>query len=68
VKITEAGRQHLGGLLAQLSDEQVTALFGGARFDQSKGLIGFKATPIPEWVRVFKQKVRQITDGPACPQ
>ena len=68
VKITEAGRQHLGGLLAQLSDEQVTALFSGARFDQSKGIIGFKSTPIPEWVRVFKQKVRQITDGPACPQ
>jgi hypothetical protein len=68
VKITEAGRQHLGGLLAQLSDDQVTALFSGARFDQSKGIIGFKSTPIPEWVRVFKQKVRQITDGPACPQ
>ena len=47
---------------------RLTALFGGARFDQSKGMIGFKATPIPEWVRVFKQKVRQITDGPACPQ
>jgi hypothetical protein len=46
----------------------LTALFSGARFDQSKGLIGFKTTPIPEWVRVFKQKVRQITDGPACPQ
>jgi hypothetical protein len=68
VTITEAGRQHLGGLLAQLSDEQVTALFSSARFDQSKGIIGFKSTPIPEWVRVFKQKVRQITDGPPCPQ
>jgi hypothetical protein len=68
VKITEAGRQHLGTLLTQLSDEQLTALFGGARFDQSKGMIGFKATPVPEWVRVFKQKVRQVTDGPACPQ
>ena len=68
VKITEAGRQHLGSLLTQLSDEQLTALFGGARFDQSKGMIGFKATPVPEWVRVFKQKVRQVTDGPGCPQ
>lgn len=68
VTITEAGRKHLGALLTQLSDAQLTALFSGARFDQSKGMIGFKATPIPEWVRVFKQKVRQITDGPRCPQ
>jgi len=68
VKITDAGRRHLGALLTQLSDAQLTALFSGARFDQSKGMIGFTTTPIPEWVRVFKQKVRQITDGPACPQ
>lgn len=68
VKITEAGRRHLGGLLTQLSDAQLTALFSGARFDQSKGMIGFTTTPIAEWVRVFKQKVRQITDGPRCPQ
>jgi hypothetical protein len=68
VKITDAGRRHLGSLLTQLSDAQLTALFSGARFDQSKGLIGFTTTPIPDWVRVFKQKVRQITEGPACPQ
>jgi len=68
VKITEAGRQHLGSLLKQLSDEQLSALFSGARFDQSKGLVGFTATPVPDWVRAFKHKVRQITDGPACPQ
>ena len=68
VKITEAGRQHLGALLQQLSDAQLTALFSGARFDQPKGMIGFTTTPIADWVRVFKQKVRQITDGPACPQ
>jgi hypothetical protein len=68
VKITEAGRRHLASLLKQLSDEQLTALFSGARFDRSKGMIGFKASPVPEWVRVFKHKIRQITDGPACPQ
>jgi hypothetical protein len=68
VKITEAGRKHLASLLRQLTDEQLTALFRGARFDQSKGMIGFTASPIPEWVRVFKAKVREISDGPPCSQ
>jgi hypothetical protein len=66
--ISEAGRQHLASLLGQLSDQQITALFAGARFDQSKGMIGFTATPLPEWVRAFKKKVRAISDGPPCPR
>ena len=68
VKISEAGRQHLASLLGQLSDQQITALFAGARFDQSKGMIGFTASPVPDWVRAFKKRVRQISDGPQCPQ
>jgi len=68
VKISEAGRKHLGGLLSQLSDTQISDLFRSARFDQPSGFITKKATPLPEWVRVFKLKVRQINDGPACPQ
>ena len=68
VKITEAGRRHLLSLLTQLTDAQIAALFRGARFDQAKGLIGFTATPVSEWVRVFKAKVRQIAAGPPCPQ
>ena len=68
MKISEAGRQHLASLLGQLSDQQITALFAGARFDQSKGMIGFTATPVPEWVRAFKKKVQAISDGPPCPQ
>lgn len=68
VKITDRGRRHLASLLGQLSDQQISALFAGARFDQAKGLIGFAASPISEWTRVFKMKVRQIADGPACPQ
>ncbi len=68
VRISEAGRRHLSTLLAQLSDAQIAALFAGARFDQSKGMIGFTTTPVSEWVRVFKQKVREISAGPACPQ
>jgi hypothetical protein len=68
VKITEAGRQHLGGLLSQLSDQQIEDLFTSARFDQPTGLIGLHSSPISDWVRVFKAKVKQITEGPSCPQ
>jgi hypothetical protein len=69
VKITEAGRQHLGGLLTQLSDRQLDQLFRDARFDHATGLIGgVKATPIEEWVAQFKARVATITAGPACPQ
>ena len=69
VKISEAGRKHLGSLLSQLSDQQLDALFRGARFDQSTGMFGgVKATPIEEWVKAFKTRVKQITDGPSCPQ
>ena len=68
VKITERGRRHLASLLQQLSDRQIDGLFAGARFDQAKGLVGFTASPVHEWSRVFKAKVRQIADGPACPQ
>jgi hypothetical protein len=68
VRITDAGRKHLGGLLSQLSDAQLADLFRSARFDQPTGLLTKHSTPVPEWVRVFKAKTRQITDGPPCPQ
>jgi hypothetical protein len=29
---------------------------------------GVKATPIEEWVKAFKARVQQITEGPPCPQ
>lgn len=67
VTITDAGRRHLGGLLSQLTDQQVEAMFKSARFDQSAGLLGGKGAPISEWVRVFRAKVREITDGAPCP-
>lgn len=67
-RISDAGRKHLASLLEQLTDQQITALFSGARFDQAKGMVGFNASPVSDWVRVFKKKVRQIADGPACPQ
>ena len=68
VRITERGRKHLASLLQQLSDQQISALYAGARFDQAKGMVGFNTSPVSEWTRVFKKKVQQIADGPACPQ
>jgi hypothetical protein len=64
--ISEAGRRHLGGLLTQLTDRQIADLFTGARFDKKHGLFS-GAHPVPDWVRVFKQKVAEISGGPACP-
>jgi hypothetical protein len=68
VTISEAGRKHLAGLLSQLTDQQITGMFRTARFDQSAGLLGGHAAPISEWVRVFRAKVGQITEGPSCPR
>jgi hypothetical protein len=69
VKISEAGRKHLGNLLSQLTDDQLRDLFTSARFDQVSGLFGNRtAAPIAEWVTAFHEKVAQITDGPSCPQ
>jgi hypothetical protein len=67
-KVTDAGRRHLGGLMSQLSDQQIEALFRSARFDQPTGMLAKHSSPIAEWVRVFKAKRALITDGPSCPQ
>jgi hypothetical protein len=69
VTITEAGRRHLAGLLDQLSDQQIHDLFSAARFDHSTGLLrSHEAQPVPAWVAAFKDRVRAISEGPACPQ
>ena len=64
--ITESGRQFIGDLLTQLSDAQLTDLFTYARFGEARGYFT-PVTPVAEWVRVFKTKVRAITEGPPCP-
>ena len=67
-KISEEGRKFLGGLLSQLTDEQLRDLFSSARFDHVSGLLGNrKAASIEEWVKTFRTKVSQITSGPSCP-
>ena len=68
VKISDAGRRHLGNLLSQLSDGQLRDLFDSARFDHVSGMLGNRsAAPVEAWVRTFKNKVAQITEGPSCP-
>lgn len=69
VKISDAGRKFLGDLLSQLRDDQLRDLFYSARFDHVSGLLGNR-TPatVDQWVKMFKTKVAQITDGPSCPQ
>jgi hypothetical protein len=66
VHVTEAGRRFAGKLLSELSDQQITELFSGARFDQKRGIFS-ASKPVSGWVRAFKAKVQAITDGPACP-
>jgi hypothetical protein len=65
-RISERGRRFLARLLGELSDAQLTDLFVAARFDQPR--TSFTTTaPASEWVRVFKQRVRAINEGPRCP-
>ncbi|RPI52663.1 MAG: hypothetical protein EHM55_15995 [Acidobacteria bacterium] len=54
-KISEAGRQFLSDLLAQLTDTQLRDLFTVARFTQRDS-----TRSIDDWVGVFKQKREEI--------
>jgi hypothetical protein len=65
-RVSERGRRFLVKLLEQLSDAQLTDLFSGARFDQPRSALK-GTTSITEWVRVFKSRVRMVSEGPPCP-
>jgi hypothetical protein len=65
-RISERGRRFLAKLLGGLSDAQLTDLFTAARFDQPRTAFT-RTSPVSAWVSVFKQRVRAISDGPACP-
>jgi hypothetical protein len=65
-RVSERGRRFLAKLLEQLTDAQLTALFTWARFDKPRNALN-PARPVSEWVRVFKQRARAISDGPQCP-
>jgi hypothetical protein len=65
-QISEEGRQMLLGLLEQLRDEQLRALFEGSRVTSHDQLTG-EARRADAWVRTFKDRVDQIRKGGPCP-
>jgi hypothetical protein len=65
-RISEQGRRFVADRLSKLSDRQVTDLFASSRFDEELGLLR-RRSAIEDWVRAFKERVRQIVDGPPCP-
>ena len=65
-QISEGGRQLLLGLLDQVRDDQLRALFEGSRvpsFDQVSG----DARRVESWVEAFRDRVEQIRQGGPCP-
>lgn len=67
VKITEAGRKTLASRLNQVTDAQLTAAFRSARFPTPDDKSSV-ATDVSPWVHLFREKARQISARPACPQ
>jgi hypothetical protein len=64
-RISEEGRRLLLGLLEQLSDRQLRDLFEGSRVT-SHDQFSAEARQADAWVRVFKDKVRQIREAGPC--
>ena len=65
-QISESGRQLLLGLLDQLRDDQVRALFEGARVPLFAQVSG-EAQRVESWVEAFRNRVDQIRKGGPCP-
>jgi hypothetical protein len=66
IRISEAGRRFLGDRLAQLTRAQIRALFTGANIARFESAEPESRNP-DAWVTAFQDRVRQITDRPACP-
>jgi hypothetical protein len=49
-----------------LTDAQLNDLFTGARFDKPRNPLN-QSKPVSEWVRVFRSRVKAISEGPPCP-
>ena len=65
-RISEGGRQHLLGLLQQLSDSQIRDLFessGITRLDQ----VNAESRRAEAWMAAFKGRVKQISETGPCP-
>jgi hypothetical protein len=65
-RVSERGRRFLAKLLGELTDAQLADLFAAARFDKPRSPLT-NAKPVSDWVRVFKKRVRTISEGPPCP-
>jgi hypothetical protein len=57
VRISEAGRRFLANLVGQLEEQQMRALFVGARFPADER----------HWAAALRDKVSQIVERPPCP-
>jgi len=66
-RVSEAGRVLLAGLLEQLSIRQLEDLFTASRITLYDA-IDVEARSARAWVEVFLDKVKQIRQGPRCPQ
>ena len=70
-RISEAGRQFLADLLAQLTDAQIRDLFAAARVERRGQRIrtaqGMRPVTVDDWARVFKNKRDQVTRQ-RCPR
>ena len=65
-RISEAGRRHLLGLLEQLSDAQLRALFDGSGMT-AHDQVSAESRSAEPWIAAFKEKVKQIRDAAPCP-
>ena len=70
--VGEGGRKLLAELLGQLSDRQIADLFRVARVGElglttREGGRGKRPVTIEDWVKLFQEKRREITDHPGCP-
>jgi hypothetical protein len=66
-RITEEGRQLLGGLLQQFSETQLADLFTASRIVGHDQVLA-ESRDASAWVTVFRSKVKQVVDGSQCPQ
>jgi hypothetical protein len=66
VRVSEAGRLMIVGLLEQLSHRQLRELFIASRVTSYDSIDGEGRDP-DAWVRVFEDKVREIREAGPCP-
>jgi hypothetical protein len=65
--ISEGGRRLLASLLSAITDQQIRALFDGARFGEfEQGRWFGPSADVPAWVDAFRDKVRQVVEAGPC--